>query len=1574
MADDTIDSAFTEYDNTVTETEAGEPGLGSKLFLAVGTAKNINDKLVSALNSNISKMNELTSSLSAKIPSLNGLASVFNKDAGLFSKLFSNLAENSLGMLADITDSTLNSLKNAGLSFVGNILTDLGSNLLSCVYIPDKVFAFTIKGLYYAGADLAYNNHYLRKAALKNDWNYTLEFTDEQYEITYSINYSSLAADINTCANNGCWKNLSYIFGKLYSQWKELKTDIDTYNSKIKAYEGSKNTDNDDYKSLVETVKDYKKSESNIRHMMVKATKTLIVNSYTYLTSGDLKDLMNKYREILKPKYFGTTDDLYNQSYIFTESDCKNKMMPDFVVHKQSKVDKHVTNLMMDEATSMMKQSAEIDNGSQEALDDSAAILSDPNRYGVSSDQALDIRVSALVAEKLRNLRSNALEKQASRSKTLATTAMKTGVKGVYEDSRARYPMQNSSKDAVKYRGGLNKLTEDLFNNDSEYIEPRNEHIKEIYIMLSSTEFWGDDAMVNEDFYNRCRIKTMTSLRAAADKMQGILGSSWLVQAVYGLSDAIDGSAYNYLKKVEKCLFNPKKNKEFSAENIFGTTFSIDQETGELVLPSDKRKEAESVLGSDVANILISKNDNATSDEVVSLESLMSNQTVGNSNADSIEKIDKLLNANESLKYEIAADLKYLNNISMIKKRDLIVKYLTMFYELCTEIEISSELCESAFENLCNYIFGKMGITNPDKLLTDVLHDASDDSLNYNIKTMLGIYKCDIITEALKLDESDSLSDSIRDVYVITMELFDMEMISTGLTETIFKFDQEYLSSILKQLYTDKIEYLKSIADKENEFFPSFYELKDLLTNKLTGFDRHGIIGYSDVDKRIQYTNIVTGDWKSIGISKLGTFACGSENTKNNGIVKLNESTNEFVKTNITDGDWSEVIASDNNVFFVKSDNKLYYWSGSKVVQTNITDYDNWELYIDDANNIVYLFGKANNGMKIWTGSSFRSVTNSGSGWKYKSVVCSEKTLHIVYPTTEPGNICIGFDPVNLQTRNEVSGVFNGFVLKQFNSTFSWTELLSTGGSNDESGGESIIYQDTRSQDCIYFGSDNGMYYIQIIGSQILLPIITITKMTNTIQREIDLLVNEANNSGQSVVMINGVEVPVSEVKNQPVTVYVLNTSESKTLSFIAGKRKYSGTLIPDRVFAVNPATGFEPVTEDEMFAINPVPVATYSSRLMTIKTVYPYTVADFEDMRLIRHEQNPNIMDLVQCGLDKSLEFFPSYDNSKILAKNQDNYYYVNSNGTYVSMFTNENDISSGWNLECVDNKYFFTNSEKPMGVRPVINYKTVESSLTTGYWKMAYSSDYYFALSTNGTDKGVKCCKKNISGTHMFTDIPDVPKNNGDYYGWAYDASKKLVYFTSYRTNLVEDLSKVVYDIDEFIYLLDYYKVKQIVTDLNGATSSSLTNSVTADFSKDKLKDLVQSIKNQVAKFKTEQSGYEAGSKFFTNLVTADMAKREFNISDPKETSSIILEMINNSAFNSGTDEESQILNHQNYMAKIIYQAKHRNFFIKHHFNSEGSMIPNEEVMNKEAGWYLKHSTTSSDYLNSDEDGTIY
>lgn len=1594
---DIIKSAFSQYENIVSETNAGNTGIAGRL-----KSKLDSSTLIKALNSNISKMNELASSLMGSVPSLLGLSNLFSSSGGTaFSNALETMAKTQLGKLADISDSTLNSLKNAGITYVGNILNDFVSNISACIYIPDKIFATSIKGLYYAGADLAYNKHYLRKEALKNDWNYTLEFIDEQYGITYSVNYASLASDIRTCAINGCWKNLDYIFSKLYIQWKTLNSDITDIDSKLKAYDSYKIPKDANYNSLSKTLEEYKKYESTIRNLMVEGTKNLIVNSYSYLTSGDLKNLIFKYKEIVKPKYFGTTDDLYNKRYIITKGECESTMMPYFVVHKTSKVDRHVNELITDEANEMTKRANTIDKNAQADVNEANILYRDAEKYYRDDEElynkAKAAKRNAETAEKIQKHRSDALRTQASRSKTLAPTAVKRGSKGVFKDSRARYPMQNASKDTVKYRGGLNKLTEDMFDDKNKYIEPRNKNIKQIYIMLSSEEFWYEDAMVNEDFYNRCKYPTMTTLRAAADKAKGIMGSSWLMQAAYDLSDAIDGSAYNYLKKVKKSLFDPRVNTEADFESLVSATFSLDRETGELVLPESERDQFQSIFGPDITNTVISKRSTTDEDQrdLVSLESLMSDKTVGSSNAASVSKVDTILNQRESIKYDLAADLKYLNNLSMVMKRDLIVKYLTMFYELCGDVEISKTVYDKAFENLCNFIFNKLGLKKPDDLLSQALYNSTDDSLNNNIKVILGIARCEIVPDAMKLNIDDQFTEAIEDVYTIVTDLFDSELQSTGLIETLYKYDREHLNSVVKKLFYDKIEYLKSIADKNNNLFPSFYAIKDEMTNRFVGYDRHGILGYSDEDKRLQYTNIVTGDWKSIAVSNYGTFACGSENTKNNGIVKLNESVNEFEKTNIVDGNWTEIISASNGLFFVNADNTLYYWNGFKVLPTIITDFDKWEPYNDESNGVFCLRGKVDNGLVVWTGTGFKTITNSGSGWIYKVLQCSERLIHIAYPTSDPGNICIGFNPNELRAKTELTGTYNGFIIKTFNAYFNWSEEVIVGYNQDGSPITETVYKsDQRIQDCIFFGTDNGMYYIQITGSQFLNPSITIKKMSSSIQREIDRLVEEAKAEAQAqnkeTVLFNGVEIPVDSVASQPIPVYVMNYNDADTIGYIAGRRKYVGRLELNHHYYFNPAIGYQPLSEGDLYASSGSPVVTYNTRMIRFKSVYPFTLADFEDgTRIARNEKDPSLLDLVNCSSDKSLTFFSSSDETKLLAKSPDNYYYLDGNGDLISMFSDPNDISSGWNLEEVDGQYFFVNTFKSMGIRPVLNYKTIKSSLNTGCWKMAYSNDYFFALSINGTDRGIMCCEKNITSNDCrFMELPDVIKNNGDYYGWAYDKNRKHTYFTSYRDNLVEDLNKVDYDIDEFIFLNDEDTIRKIIIDMNGKISDALAMGLSTNFTKDKLKSLIASIKTEVSKIKTELTSYEEGSKFFTNLVTADMAKREFNITDPKDTSSVLLEMINNSAFgyggesggNGGSDSDLDLqLKRQNaYMAKIIYQAKRRNLYVKHHFDPDANgvlvMIPNESVQNHEAKWYLKHSTISNDYLNSDAEGAIY
>ena len=198
------------------------------------------------------KGNFLSKLQSFGLDSLGGLDSFMGKDIIKANKLlkafqgfdlnsilsnlggfFQNLGQTALKMLKDMGMDALRQLENASINFVSNLAEDLYNNVRSMMYIPDTAFAVTLKGLYAAGADLAYNDHYIRKSALQRDWAVSLEFIDEQYGIDYNLrDYIDLESDLSTCAKNSCVNNMYYIFDKMYKQLKTLraqKLEDETY-------------------------------------------------------------------------------------------------------------------------------------------------------------------------------------------------------------------------------------------------------------------------------------------------------------------------------------------------------------------------------------------------------------------------------------------------------------------------------------------------------------------------------------------------------------------------------------------------------------------------------------------------------------------------------------------------------------------------------------------------------------------------------------------------------------------------------------------------------------------------------------------------------------------------------------------------------------------------------------------------------------------------------------------------------------------------------------------------------------------------------------------------------------------------------------------------------------------------------------------------------------------------------------------------------------------------------------------------------------------------------------------------
>ena len=216
-------NSFENYKNTVEVSEKG--GFLNKLK---GFGKDALGGLNSFMGKDIINANKLLKSFKG-----------FNL-SGILSNLggfFKNLAVSSLQMLKDMGTDALRQLQNASINFASNLVEDLYNNIRSMMYIPDSVFALTLKGLYLAGADLAYNRHYIRSSALQRDWAASLKFIDEQYGIDYNIrDYKDLEKDLSLCAEHSCVNNLYYIFRKIYDQLNTIKSEITVIESSLKQY------------------------------------------------------------------------------------------------------------------------------------------------------------------------------------------------------------------------------------------------------------------------------------------------------------------------------------------------------------------------------------------------------------------------------------------------------------------------------------------------------------------------------------------------------------------------------------------------------------------------------------------------------------------------------------------------------------------------------------------------------------------------------------------------------------------------------------------------------------------------------------------------------------------------------------------------------------------------------------------------------------------------------------------------------------------------------------------------------------------------------------------------------------------------------------------------------------------------------------------------------------------------------------------------------------------------------------------------------------------------------------------
>ena len=115
------------------------------------------------------------------------------------------------------------------------------------------------------------------------------------------------------------------------------------------------------------------------------------------------------------------------------------------------------------------------------------------------------------------------------------------------------------------------------FDNGNKYIDPNNINIKEIYVYLSSEQIHGNDRLVNEALYNRLKHRMITDPLRILDA--GMVNFN---NPFEGMTDILSESIYNYTKKMEPYLYDPKK-----VEYINLSDHSIPTDSEFVALPSD---------------------------------------------------------------------------------------------------------------------------------------------------------------------------------------------------------------------------------------------------------------------------------------------------------------------------------------------------------------------------------------------------------------------------------------------------------------------------------------------------------------------------------------------------------------------------------------------------------------------------------------------------------------------------------------------------------------------------------------------------------------------------------------------------------------------------------------------------------------------------------------------------------------------------------------------------------------------------------------------------------------------------
>ena len=1575
MAKSPISNAFSNYDNVI------KPQDEQNGFLNKLTSKFTNS--LGFFSSDDIKLSNKLASLKSKFDIKGSIGKLDNLAVGVMQQ--------SISMIGDMIKDTSIQLLNAGKSFLLNTVDDLISNIKKSIYIPDLAFCKSLKALYYAGADLAYNEHYIRLNCLKNDWNESLKFVDSEYEIDYNITYKDLERDLDLCTKNSCYKNTHYIFSKLYKYYISLKSEADTieykhktyysdpsdkndplYKEKLKAAKEARNTNI--YKAEVRTLADLNRDIKKYEQIILKNMKNLIVYSYTYFNAGALKSFFNDFLLILKPKYFGTTDDRFSKAYRFTSSDM-NIMAPFHTQNTMTENDKSLIDLNKT-TNDILIDSTQQDSFAKETSANTKAVddyMSAMNAGGKASREAKNMMSKINTNNKIARFRNDFTAKQAERSDILQKTAITKGSAGVYKDSRARYP-QNKDKTIVKFRKtNIGSLLDSAFNDNGKLIEPRNKNFKQIYVYLASNEIFGKDRMVNDDFYIRCKYKTSQVLTQGLDKIKGILGASPLTQSLFDVSDAIDGSAYRYLLKVQEYLFNPKENtsitKFFDNYNDIINDFTLkdminDPEILDAITEQQTEAEKESntqISGTDGANIGKEGIDN-------SYVNHNAYDTVNDYITRVEDKLESLLEDDFEAQKLINIDFAFIDNIPMITKRNLLVKYLKFYYEELINSNIPIEEISNYYAILVFNVFGISGHTNIDKIY--MLFDTiTNELLTKSIKIMCIVYRLGIIKDFLSCNNSD-FAKVYQKEYAIMGGLFCRDVRCIGFTKALYNYDYQYLQTLTRQAYDARRSYLNKISSKESPLFNDFWAGLDVTSHYFTGFNRSGILGWDDEEQRIKYTEYETNDWNDVKCTyKNGTFISGHDFTQSQGIKRWDDKSDDIFDTNITSGTW-EIINTHKETFFRDINNKhaIFYWDGFNIVKTNISDSDEYELF-ETPNECVILASKnSNNGILYWDDSSkqFVRIDSYGGDFVY------QETLNgcCLYSKTRTSGVymCDSNKPYKIENVNcivnSVSDVEGTLDLSIKSTT--------TEGSNSSSGSQNEQSSSTTTTSTVYvyrllIGAKDGCYHAFSYNETKNYP----TEMT-----------------GEKLSLFNNIN--VGFVKRGDSDYYAITPISINYIGLqLTDSKSVDGSNTGSILGYVNSSDFNKNFIDTNIVQklVNYIDIQCVSDGIFGLNSQSEDQHWEFIDKN---HIGTTVTLPVIKESISEIK--FKDLRNLFIYAATKTNILYfdkeTNTEEPKFSEILNSEDQVEGWFFNYIDdNSVFLLNYKNKKGIRyfSMKNHIASTTNINDGKWKVNKTRTKFIAMSYDGTNKGIRYCNYNTDSC-TFVNLEPRAITIGDYSSSDYNTKKQKLFITTLRNNSVINIYDIKYDIDEFIYNLDTYKMQNILTNLfNDSTESTALNIINL-FKNNKiftkidekgninlikpdnthtLSELLNILDLAYKEFDSTIATAITSSGLFTDMLTYAESQYEFDIDDEKAKAKIGAALL---LLYSARDDfsENRSINYYEILAR--YRASERKMIIQNDTDfSTGDKI-SEEVGSSD--WNKLYDHGSIDFIDSDDE----